>query len=51
MANYTDYKKVDGASLPAGVITDAKINANALNTWNIQWVYAVSYTHLRAHET
>ena len=42
MANYTDYKKVDGASLPAGVITDAKINANALNTWNIQWVYGTT---------
>ena len=39
MANYTDYKKVDGAALPDGVITDAKINSNALNTWNIQWVY------------
>ena len=28
MANYTDYKKVDGAALPDGVITDAKINSN-----------------------
>ena len=39
MAQYTDYKKIDGASLPSGVITDAKIDPSAFNSWNIKWIY------------
>ena len=39
MAQYSSYKKVSGATLPAGSVTPAKLAATGLDTWNVKWVY------------
>jgi hypothetical protein len=39
MATYASYKKITGENITTGAITDAKIAAATLATWNVQWFY------------
>tara|TARA_B100000003_G_C10925378_1_gene368946 strand:- start:30 stop:815 length:786 start_codon:yes stop_codon:yes gene_type:complete len=39
MAQYSNYKKVSGASLPAGSVTADKVGTVGLNTWNVKWFW------------
>ncbi len=39
MAQYSNYKKVSGASLPADSVTAAQLGTSGLDTWNVKWFY------------
>lgn len=39
MAQYSNYKKVSGASLPADSITASQLGTSGLDTWNVKWFY------------
>lgn len=38
MATYASYKKVSGASLPTGSITDAKLDPSAFKNYAVKWI-------------
>ena len=39
MAQYSNYKKVSGQSLPASSVGPAKLGTSGLDTWNVKWFY------------
>ena len=39
MAQYSNYKKVSGATFPNQSITAAQVGTSGLDTWNVKWVY------------
>lgn len=39
MAQYSNYKKVSGSTLPAQSITPAQLQTTGLDTWNVKWFY------------
>ncbi len=38
MATYSSYKKISGASLTAGSVTDAKLESGAFKNYNVKWI-------------
>lgn len=41
MATYASYKKIDGAQIDAGVLTDNQLENNTLNNFGVRWFYGV----------
>ena len=39
MAQYSNYKKVSGSTLPAQSVTASKLQTTGLDTWNVKWFY------------
>jgi len=39
MAQYSNYKKVSGTTLPASSITASQLNSSGLDTWTVKWFY------------
>ncbi len=39
MAQYSNYKKVSGGTLPTGSIPATALNSSGLDTWNVKWFW------------
>ena len=39
MADYSSYKKIDGDTFEAGILSAAKFSSSPTSTWGVKWVY------------